>query len=183
MAVSPHTSTGRNRTPGVLDAIHLRRSIRAYTDEEIGPLTLERVLEAARLAPSAANRQERRFVVVSSASQRAALARACAGQEFVAQAPMVIVGCAEVSRYKDGADQDSHLLDVAIAMTQMALQATGEKLGTCWVTGFSEQEIRDVLQAPDNIRIVALLTMGHASGEPHAFSRLPLDRIVHWEKW
>jgi nitroreductase len=122
-------------------------------------------------------------VVVTDAVRRGALAEACAGQEHVGQAPVVIVGCAEVSKYKDPDDQASHLLDVAIAMTQMTLQATAEGLGTCWITGFDERRVKETLKAPPAIRVVALIAMGHPNGRPRPFSRLPLEQIVHRETW
>ena len=78
----------------VLEAIKGRRSIRQYKDQPIPEEALSTVLEAARLAPSAGNRQEYKFVVVKDEKLRQDLVPACNNQSFVGQAPVVIVGCA-----------------------------------------------------------------------------------------
>ena len=144
----------------VLDVIKKRRSVRAYTDQVVPRDTIERLLEAARLAPSASNRQEWRFVVVTDAKRRAALAEAANNQEFVAQAPVVIAACAETDGHVMRCGQPSYPIDVAIAVDHITLQAAAEGLGTCWIGAFYEEPAKKILGIPEEIRVVEFLTVG-----------------------
>lgn len=167
----------------VIEVIKKRRSVRSYTDRPVERDKIQRLLEAARSAPSASNRQEWRFVVVTDKKRRAALAEAANNQEFVAQAPVVIAACAEHDGHVMRCGQACYPIDVAIAVDHMALQATAEGLGTCWIGAFYEDKVRQILGIPEEIRVVELLTVGYAADTPGPRARLPLKRIVHWETW
>jgi len=167
----------------VIEVIEKRRSVRSYTDKPVERDKIQRLLEAARLAPSASNRQEWRFVVVTDKKRRAALAEAANNQEFVAQAPVVIAACAEHDGHVMRCGQTCYPIDVAIAVDHMTLQAVAEGLGTCWIGAFYEDRVRQILGIPEEIRVVQLLTVGYAAGTPGPRSRLPLQRIVRWETW
>ncbi|MEM2455426.1 MAG: nitroreductase family protein [Candidatus Bathyarchaeia archaeon] len=139
----------------VFEAIQKRRSVRAYEPTPVPRETLERVLEAARLAPSAGNIQPWHFIVVTDAEKRRQLAEApFAG--FLREAPVVIVGCGDQK-----ASPKWFMVDVAIAMQNTVLAATAEGLGTCWVGSFNEDKVRDMLKIPGNYRVVALLALGY----------------------
>lgn len=167
----------------VIEVIRKRRSVRSYADKALTREQIERLLEAARLAPSASNRQEWRFVVVTDAERRAALCKAAGGQEFVAQAPAVIAACAKHDGHVMRCGQLCYPIDVAIAVDHITLQAVAEGLGTCWIGAFDEDEAKKILEIPAEIRVVALLTVGYAAGPPSRLSRLPLEKTVHWETW
>lgn len=167
----------------VIDVIQKRRSVRSYMDKPVERDKIQRLLEAARLAPSAGNRQEWRFVVVTDKKRRAALAEAANNQEFVAQASVVIAACAEHDGHVMRCGQACYPIDVAIAVDHMTLQATAEGLGTCWIGAFYEDQVKQILDIPEEIRVVELLTVGYAAGTPGSRSRLPLQRIVHWDAW
>jgi len=167
----------------VSDAIAARQSVREYEDRAIEPEKLERVIEATRLAPSASNRQEWRFVVVTDGERRDALAKAAGNQAFVAQAPVVIAACAEHDGHVMRCGQLCYPIDVAIAVDHMTLQAVAEGLGTCWIGAFDEDRAKKILGIPAEVRVVALLTVGYAAGPPSPLSRLPLEEIVHRETW
>lgn len=167
----------------VIEVIKKRRSVRSYTDKPVERDKIQRLLEAARLAPSASNRQEWRFVVVTDKKRRAALAEAANNQEFVAQAPVVIAACAEHDGHVMRCGQACYPIDVAIAVDHMTLQAVAEGLGTCWIGAFYEDRVRQFLGIPEKIRVVQLLTVGYAAGTPGPRSRLPLQQIVHREAW
>jgi len=107
----------------VFDAIKARRSVRSYLDRDVEEEKLRQVLEAGRLAPSASNRQEWRFVVVRDAQLRQKLVAAAHGQRFVGEAPVVIVACAVQSDHIMPCGHPSHLIDVAIAIDHMTLAA------------------------------------------------------------
>jgi len=167
----------------VLESIRKRRSVRSYADKPLTPDKIERLLEAARLAPSASNRQEWRFVVVTDGERRDALAKAAGNQAFVAQAPVVIAACAEHDGHVMRCGQLCYPIDVAIAVDHMTLQAVAEGLGTCWIGAFDEDRAKKILGIPEEVRVVALLTVGYAAGPPGPLSRLPLEKIVYRETW
>ncbi len=167
----------------VIEVIRQRRSVRSYTDKPVEREKIERLLEAARLAPSASNRQEWRFIVVTDAERRAALAEAANHQKFVAQAPLVIAACAETDGHLMRCGQPCYPIDVAIAIDHMTLQAVAEGLGTCWIGAFYEEPVKEILGIPEPIRVVELLTVGYPAGPPGRQSRLPMKKTVHWETW
>ena len=167
----------------VHEAIQNRFSVRAYLDKPVEEEKLARVLEAARLAPSAGNRQEWRFVVVQDAATRAELMEAANGQAFVGQAPVVIAACAEGEQHVMTCGQLSYPIDVAIALEHIALAATEEGLGTCWIGAFKEDQVKKILGIPDNVRVVDLMPLGYPAAEAPAKRRLTLEEIVKWEKW
>jgi nitroreductase len=169
----------------VLEAIKKRRSVRAYEPTAVPREKLERILEAARLAPSAGNIQPWHFIVVMDANKRSRLAKApFAG--FLKEAPVVIVGCGNQK-----ASPRWFMVDVAIAMQNMVLAATAEGFGTCWVGSFNEDEVREMLKIPSDYRVVALLALGY-SRRKHDFQgeilhlirrRKKMEEIVSFEEF
>ena len=167
----------------VIEVIRQRRSVRVYQDRPVERDKIERLLEAARLAPSASNRQEWRFVVVTDADTLRALAGAACDQEFVGRAPVVIAACAETDGHVMRCGQPCYPIDVAIAVDHITLQAAAEGLGTCWIGAFYEDPVKELLGIPPEIRVVELLTVGYPAGSPRPLSRLPVKNLVHWERW
>jgi len=167
----------------VMDAIKQRRSIRNYADRPVENEKLNLILEAGRLAPSAANRQEWRFVVVKDPETRQKLMKAAKGQAFVGQAPVVIAACAETDNHVMSCGQLSYPIDVAISVDHMTLKAMEEGLGTCWVGAFYEEEVKKILGIPDDIRVVELLILGYPADIPPPRPRLSMSEILHYEKW
>ncbi len=162
----------------VMTAIKTRRSIRAYEKREIESEKLNLVLEAGRLAPSAGNRQEWKFIVVKDAQIRSKLAAASCNQAFVGEAPAVIVAYASDVDHTMKCGQASYSIDLAIALDHMSLKATEEGLGTCWIGAFYEDEVRKILSIPGDNRIVALLPIGYPAATPSQTSRKKLEEIV-----
>ncbi len=168
----------------LLPSVLNRYSVRDYRENAVEPEKLTRVLEAARLAPSARNMQDWRFVVVRDAATRQRLMAAANNQPFVGQAPVVIACCATQSDYVMRCGQPSGPIDVAIAMDHMTLQAVEEGLGTCWIGSFYEDRVKDILGIPEPVRVIELLTLGYPADMPPASKqREPLDRIVAYERW
>ena len=172
--------TGGNM--GVITAIKMRRSIRHYKDKPVEEEKLDKVLEAGRLAPSAGNLQEWKFVVVRDKGTREKLAIA-ANSRFIKEAPVVIVACATITDCILKSGQLTYPIDVAIAVDHITLKAVEEGLGTCWVGGFDEEEVKKILDIPDNIRVVTLLTIGYPKYVPGARKRKRIKEIVVYEKW
>ena len=169
----------------VMEAIKKRYSVRSYQDHAVETEKLESILEAARLAPSASNRQEWRFVVIQDKNIRQRLMQAAKDQAFVGQAPVVIAACAKADSHVMTCGQQCYPIDVAIAIEHMALKATEEGLGTCWIGAFYEDKVKEILGIPEkDIRIVALLTLGYpVKLRPNPKDRLRLKEIVMYEKW
>ncbi len=167
----------------VMKAIQLRRSIRAYDTRGVEEEKLMRILESGRLSPSASNRQERRFVIVKNAKTRKLLCEAAKNQTFVAEAPVVIAACSVESEYVMSCGQLAYPIDTAIAVDHMTLQAVEEGLGTCWIGAFDEKKVKEILNIPDNVRVVALLPLGYPSAGTGTTARKSLAEIVMWERW
>jgi nitroreductase len=168
----------------VMDAIRTRKSVRAYLDRPVEEEKVGAVLEAARLAPSAANRQEWRFVVVRNPEMRRRLAETAGGQAFVGQAPVVVAACADTDGHVMKCGQPSYPIDVAIALDHMTLAAVELGLGTCWIGLFDEKKVKELLGIPERIRVVELLTLGYPVDSSVIEKwRLPMDQIVKHERW
>ena len=167
----------------VMEAIRQRRSIRAYQDKPVEEEKLQAVLEAARLAPSASNRQEWRYIVVRDPEMRTKLAEAANGQKFVGEAPVVIVACAKTDGHKMTCGEACYPIDVAISLDHITLKAAEEGLGTCWIGAFNQPAVKKLLNIPEEIRVVELMPLGYPADEPAERSRLGLDEIVIQEKW
>lgn len=145
---------------------------------------LQRILEAGRLAPSARNVQEWRFIVVTDADLRGRLAEAAGNQRFVGEAPVVLVCCAETDHRRMHCGLESYPIDLAIAIDHMTLAAVAEGLGTCWIGKFDPRAVRTLCGIPEEIEVVELLPLGYPADttltEKH---RKPLDEIVRYERW
>ena len=168
----------------VYDAIKKRKSVRAYLDKAVEKEKLTRIMEAARLAPSAGNRQEWRFVVVTDREKREELAVRAAGQRFVGEASVVIACCAETDEHVMQCGLESFPIDLAITIDHITLAAVAEGLGTCWIGAFDESVAREILDIPQSIRVVQLLPLGYpVDPSPVEKTRLDLNQTVHYEKW
>lgn len=167
----------------VAEAIKKRRSIRSYKDKEIPDDVLHRVLEAARLAPSARNRQEWKFIVVRDAALRKKLAVAAKGQSFVASAPVVLAFCATEDKDVMACGQKTGSVDTSIAMSYVTLAAVEEGLGTCWLGAFVEEEVKKLLGVPAHARVVAMSPLGYPAEHPATRGRKDFDKVVSFESW
>ena len=139
----------------VFEAIQNRHSVRSYLSDEVPSEKLMRILEAARLAPSAGNIQPWHFVIIKDQQLRKKLSKGRYAK-FLVESPIVIVGCG------DGrASPNWHQVDTTIAMQNMVLTATSEGLGTCWIGSFNENQVKKLLDIPERFRVTALLALGY----------------------
>lgn len=168
----------------IYEIIALRKSVRAFTDDDIPEAVMTRVLEGARFAASASNRQEWRFVVVRQPETRGKIGEAAFGQNHVSQAPVVIACCAETDDHVMPCGQLSYPIDLGIAVTHITLCAAAEGLGTCWIGAFDEKHVKTILGIPPQVRVVALLPIGYPQDPgPVEKIRSPLDNTVKYERW
>ncbi len=167
----------------VMPEILQRRSVRSFTSQPLEKDQVERILEAARLSPSAKNRQEWRFVVVQKKETRLRIMEAAFGQDYVGQAPVIIAVCTTNIDYRMPNGQLSYPIDLAFASSHMVLQAVHEGLGTCCITTFDEQEVREILTVPFSMRVVLLLLIGYAESLPEPAPRKSLKQITGKDHW
>jgi nitroreductase len=170
----------------VIDTIASRRSVRRFSSRPVEDDKLTKVLEAGRLAPSAKNMQDWKFVVVKDELLRNKLTIAARNQEFVGQAPIVIAACG-TSNYVMTCGQYTYTIDVSIAVDHMTLAAVDEGLGTCWIGAFYEDLVKEILGIPNDVRVVALLPLGYPADDSKdrspVKSRKPLNEIVVYDVW
>jgi nitroreductase len=165
----------------VSEAIRKRQSIRAYEDKPVPEEKLNRVLEAARLAPSASNRQNWKFVVVKDAQRRRELGMAASGQSFVGEAPVIIAAVATEPKGIMTCEVPRYAVDLAIAVEHIALAAVEEGLGTCWIGAFSQKKVREILGVPEEYKVVTVLPLGFPRREGGTKVRKSLQEIVCYE--
>lgn len=167
-----------------LDLIRKRYSVRAYRPVPVEEEKLKQVLEAARLAPTAANRQPVQIMVVPTAGRVEALGRIYQPGWFT-EAPIVVCVCAVHgsgwTRRQDGKNYDD--VDAAIVMDHLILAATDAGLGTCWIGAFDPVAAREVLELPDHVEPIAMTPLGYAADQPGPKQRKPVADLVRYERW
>ena len=169
------------------EAIKGRRSIRAFRPENIPEGTVDKLIDAARHAPSAGNSQPWEFIIARNIDTKKKLARAAFNQAFVEEAPIVIVVCADESRssvrYGKRGETLYCIQDTAAATQNILLTAHSLGLATCWVGAFSENEAKKVLKTPDGIRPVAMIPIGYTNRTPSQRGKRSLKQIIHHEEF
>jgi len=168
----------------IIEEISARRSIREYAPGPVEKEKLERILEAGRLAPTARNQQDWRILIVSEAALKDRLiTEASPHQPFLKGAPLILAACALNPDYIMRCGHPAFLIDLAIVLEHMALQAVREGLGTCWIGSFDEGKAREVLGIPAPVRIVELMSLGYPARLPDARERKPAGDLFRWERW
>ena len=166
----------------VLEAIRQRYSCRAYQDKAIEQEKLDSIFEAARLAPSAKNTQDWRFVVVVDKETKRRVAETTNRPEVFQKAGAIIAACSnsdEVMR----CGQAIGPIDVAIALEHIALQATEFGLATCWIGSFYTDKVRAILGIPADIAIIELMAIGYPADSKKEPQREPIEKIFCYDKW
>lgn len=175
----------------VLEAIKTRRSIRKFKPTAVDDKTLEIVLDAARLAPSWANTQCWRFVIVRDTGIKAALADTLSvgnrGADALKQAPVAIVACAELGKagYLRGElhQGDWTMFDVALAMDHLVLAAHSLGLGTVHLGAFNAPKAAAILGVPPGFRVIEMTPLGYPEYQPEARPRKTLSEIVFYDRF
>lgn len=168
------------------EAIKKRRSIRAYKKQNVPEEIVEKLIDAASLAPSAGNIQPWKFVIARKQDTKKKLAQA-ASQAFIEEAPVVIVVCANEARASMGYDVRGKTLyciqDTAAATQNILLTAYSLGLGTCWIGAFNENEAKKAINAPEEMRPLAIIPVGYANEAPTQRNRRPISQITHYESF
>jgi nitroreductase len=165
------------------EIVEARHSVRSYAATAVEEEKLQRILEAAIRAPSAGNLQGYEIFLVRKLEQRQRLVKAAGDQEFLAEAPLVLVFCTHAARsaerYMQRGSELYSLQDATIACSFAMLAATGLGLGTTWVGAFDEEAVRQAVGIPEELRPVTMLPVGYAGHPPRLTSRRDLKDIVH----
>jgi nitroreductase len=165
------------------ELITSRYSVRAYKPDPVEDEKLNKVLEAARLAPTAANRQPFTLIVVKTQGKEDEL-RKIYNREWFVQAPIIICGVGLIDKAWTRYDEANYVqVDVAIALDHLILAASELGLGTCWIAAFNPDEAKRMLKLPDNTEPIILTTLGYPADEPKPKERKPIDKLVRYNHW
>ena len=156
-----------------IDTILNRKSIRRYQNKDIPEDILGKILEAGRCAPSAANRQPIRFIVLKDSETKKKLSNGIFNR-FIKNVPIVIVGCANV---KDLLTGKWALIDATIAMQNMVIGAWILGVGSCWIGDFDEEKVKQLLNIPQSWKVVSLLTFGYPDENPKQRRKKPVEKL------
>lgn len=180
------------------EVINQRKSYRNFSNQPVEQEKILKVLEAARLAPSWQNRQCWRFVVVQDKDKIKKIGRlnpfTLNINFFLQKVPVIIVACANPKDSGQRNGKDYYLVDTAIAMEHLVLAATDLGLATCWLGAFDEKMIKDLLNIPNEIRVVAMTPLGYAAEKENIIDKVskivakgakrkPLEEIAYFDKW
>jgi nitroreductase len=162
----------------IFDVIKTRRSIRKYSSKPIPEQQLQTIFEAARLAPSAANRQPWRFIVVQDTDRKKALAEAADNQTFLSDAAAIVVAIGDPEASANWFEKDT-----MIALEHIVLTATSLGYGTCWIGAFDADAVKRLLKIPAKMKVVAMTPIGVPDEKPAAKPRKPVSDIFFREEW
>ena len=163
----------------LIDAILTRRSIRRYETKDIPEEVLQQILEAGRQAPSAANRQPIRFVIVKDHDILKILCDSLLAR-FVKYAPLAIVGCADIKSLLTG---KWAVVDATIAMENMVIAAWTLGVGSCWIGACNEEKVKELLKIPDKWQVVALLTLGYPNENPEPRKKKSFEEMFSFNSF
>lgn len=166
-----------------LEAIRERRSIRNFQKKDIPQKIVDKLIDALIWAPSAGNLQSRKFFFVKDAKLKENITDAALGQSFIAEAPLVIVGCTDSRisrRYGERGEYLYTIQDVAVSIMGMMLVAHENGLGTVWVGAFNEDDVFDILKLPGNLRPVAIVPVGYPVKIPSPPPRVSRHEAVEF---
>ncbi len=165
------------------ELIAKRYSVRSYQPTPVEDEKLAQILESMRLAPTAANRQPFRIILIHTAGKEEALKSIYARDWFVS-APMVVCVCAMLDEAWVRKDGKCYVdVDVAIAVDHMTLMAANLGLGTCWIANFNLQAAKNFLGTPDSVEPLVFSPLGYPADSPKPKERKALGDLVHYERW
>jgi len=160
-----------------------RFSVREYTPEKVDPKLLNQILLAAQFAPTAANRQPFKLIVIHTEDKREEIKKIY-DREWFSSAPILICACGIPELGWVRADGKSYIdVDVAIVLDHISLAAADLGLGTCWVASFNVESARKILRIPQNAEPIAFMSLGYPAGSPGEKERKTLEELVSFESW
>ncbi len=175
-----------------MEVIAARKSVRGYTDKDIEEEKFTKIFESARMSPSWANKQCWSYILVRDKEKITKLAGGLVNS-WMKHAKAIIVACGDPKKSGSRNGMDYYLVDVAISMEHLVLAAADLGLGTCWIGGFDEAKVKQILDIPEKIKVVALTPLGYPSVEGvrnklvtkliGSNKRKTMENMVHYDKW
>lgn len=165
----------------LLEVIKNRRSVRKFQEKEIPGKITDKLIEALIWAPSAGNLQSRKFYFVFDEKTKNDLAQAALGQDFITQAPLVVVGCTDEEiewKYGERGKNLYTICDVAMSIQNMMLLATDQGLGSCPVGAFNKNKVSEALNIPENLQPILIIPIGYPAEKPLASPRVSKEEAV-----
>jgi nitroreductase len=166
----------------IFETIYQRRSIRKYQDRVIPNSDLEKILDAARWAPNGGNQNMWRFIVVQSKAERELLVNYCPGI-FSLPAAIIAVCIKYANKKSQAANRRVHIADAAIATENIALASHALGIGSCMVASFADLAVRELLEIPELVTPLLLITLGYPDESPEPPPRLPIDEIAFLDEY
>ncbi len=168
----------------ILNEIVKRRSIRKYKDRIIDEDILKRIMKAGSLAPTAHNRQDWKIIIVDKKELINELVdKASPHQQFLKQASVLLIACSTNADYIMRCGHPGFLIDLAIVLDHISLQAVKEGLGTCWIASFYKDKVKQVLNIPNNIEVVQIMSLGFPDESPLPRPRKSISELFVFNKW
>lgn len=180
-----HTNRyGKLTFMAILNIIKDRKSCRNFISKNIDETIIDNIIEAGRLSPSAKNRQPWRFISISEEKIKKVVIEACYGAECVITADKIIAICTTNINYDMPNGQPAHIVDLSFATSFMMMQAEEEGLGSCVVTTYNEEKLREILTVPFSMRVFALLAIGYKGEDiEEKKERKSLKDVYNKEHW
>ncbi|MFO8110848.1 MAG: nitroreductase family protein [Thermoplasmata archaeon] len=169
------------------EVVKRRRSVRKFTREDVTRKKVEKIVDIGHAAPSAGNLQARDFILVRKQETKEKLVECAYGQSFIADAPWVVVVCANKKRSAEKYGKRGRELyaiqDATAAVENILLAVTNEGLASVWVGAFEDGCVSSVLNIPEKVRPIALLPIGHPGAESAEPSKIRTEDLIHEEEW
>lgn len=172
-------------SPGIMEAIRDRRSVRAYSAEPVSDSLVQILVDALRWAPSSGNIQARKFFFVTQPELKRKLVDACFDHAWMDQAPLLIVGCTDAvitDTYGEAGLTTFAVMDISASVQNLLLAAHESGLGACWVCAFPPDRIREIMELPEDLNPVLMITVGKPAEAPPVPERLSVDNTVQFIK-
>jgi len=170
----------------IKETIELRHSIRNFSNKIPSVGIILEIIRYANLAPSAGNLQARDFIIIEDPKIKNQLSEAAFNQDFIKDAPINIVVCANLNRISSYGKRGVELYclqDVAASVENILLLAVDFGLGACWVGAFDEKSVMDILNLPSYIRPVSIIPIGYVKGKIESTDRMDTRSLIHYDKW
>jgi len=161
-----------------VEKIFSRRSIRKYKNEPISDDVMHNILEAGRLSPSGGNKQPWHFIVVKDQKSKEAISHKYS--KFIEESDFTVVGLYLPS---ESFNDRLSLIDVTIALQSMVIAAQLQDVGSCWIGAFKEDDVKKVLNLPEEAKVVCLVSFGIPDESPAQRPKKAFNEIIHFEKW
>jgi nitroreductase len=169
----------------IVEAIKARRDVSKFKPEPVPEQVVQLIFNAVRLAPSVNNMQPWRFVLVTDEELKVKVAAAANHQKWIAEAPIVVVALALLDQSDSliGGYMSSYPVDVAFAIDHLLLVAASQGLGTCYVSYFDEEKVRELLSAPSDAKVVGIIPMGYPAEVPDPPGSKNFSEILSYNRF